>query len=216
MRKLGLFSFTSSVYTFRFLTCSVLWVSLFPLVFPPFDYAQSGARTVARSIDQLADESEIIVRGRVVSAHIEPHPQLRNLMTVAVSMSITDTYKGTPRKSIVFRQFIWNADSKRSSAEYQKGQELILLLRPVSEYGLTSPAGLEQGRFNLVAKDKAGQKFAVNGRGNLGLFDQVQEKARARGVRLSPHSALVTKPHVSGPLPVEDLEDVLRGFSERH
>jgi hypothetical protein len=43
---------------------------------------------------------------------------------------------------------------------------------------------LEQGRFRVL-RDQKGQRFVVNGRGNLGLFDQVSEKAGQRGVTFS-------------------------------
>src|SRR4029077_10998023 len=110
-------------------------------------HAQRGALTVTRGLDQLTREADVISRGYVVSAKVEPHPQLTNLMTVLVSMKVSETVKGTLRKSIVFRQYIWDLRDQLDAAQYQKGEELLLLLGPVSENGLTSPVGLEQGRF---------------------------------------------------------------------
>src|SRR5262250_2509151 len=55
--------------------------------------SQTSARTLARSIDQLIEESDVIVHGSVVSSKIEPHPQLKNLMTVVVTMNVKETYK---------------------------------------------------------------------------------------------------------------------------
>ena len=184
-----------------------------PLLFSPNASAQSGLFAVSRSLDQLIDESDLVVRGYVISIRLEPHPQFRNLRTVLVSMSISNTYKGTARKSLVFRQYVWGDSSQASASGYQKGEELILLLRPVSQYGLTSPAGLEQGRFTVIADNKSGQKIAVNGRGNIGLFDQLQQRARSRGLQLSARSAaIVSQPH-PGSLPVDALEDLIRIFA---
>jgi hypothetical protein len=214
MRKFGLFS-SSLADGFRGAVFAA-WIIAFLPLFASTTYAQTGARTFARSLDQLVDESAVIVRGHIVSARIEPHPQLHNLMTVVVSLSVTDVYKGQPQKSLVFRQYIWNVDSKRGVPEYRKGQELILLLRPVSEYGLTSPAGLEQGRFEVIARDKSRQKLAVNGRANLGLFDHIQEQARVRGMQLSRRSAVLVGQRRQGPVPAEALEDVIRTFARPH
>jgi hypothetical protein len=188
-----------------------IWILGF--VFLPFCQAQSSARTVARSLDQLIGEAAVIVRGQVVSVRFEPHPQLQNLMTVVVSMKLSQTYKGLPQKLLVFRQYAWNVDPRFRSTEYQKGQELILLLRPVSEYGLTSPVGLEQGRFVITSNPRTGEKLAANGWGNLGLFDHVEERARTQGAYLSPRAIAAVRQRRPGPVPVEQLEDVIRAFT---
>ena len=190
-------------------------VALYVLAFlqlcsPTGCYAQSGARTVPRALDQLIDEADVIIHGYVLSAKIEPHPQLHNLRTVVVSMSVKETYKGRPQKSLVFRQYVWDLDPRHDLSEYWKGQELILLLRPVSEYGLTSPAGLEQGRFRIMLDPKGGRATAVNGRGNFGLFDHVEQHAHARGVQLLPHTTAIIRQHAGGPLSLADLEDAIR------
>lgn len=212
MRKLGLFSLTCFTAGIGSTTFSVIAVVL---LCPWTSFAQSTARTVARPLDQLVNESATIVRGHVISARIEPHPQLQNLTTVLVSMSITDTYKGQPQKILIFRQYVWNVDPAESSSEYRKGQELILLLRTPSEYGLTSPVGLEQGRFVVTTRAATGLKFAVNGHGNLGLFDHVAEKLLARGAKLPPRTANSVSRNRPGPgpVPVQELEDVIRALA---
>jgi len=63
-------------------------------------HTQRGALTVTRGLDQLTQEAVVILRGYVTSAKVEPHPQLTSLMTVVVSMSVSETVKGTPRKSL--------------------------------------------------------------------------------------------------------------------
>jgi hypothetical protein len=174
-------------------------------------HAQRGALTVPRGLDQLTQEADVILRGYVTSAKVEPHPQLTNLMTVVVSMSVAETVKGTPRKSIVFRQYIWDLRDQLDGAQYRKGEELLLLLGPISENGLTSPVGLEQGRFRVL-RDKKGQALAVNGRGNFGLFDSVQKRSHARGLQFSPRVAALMRQRTSGPVPLVDLEDAIQTF----
>jgi hypothetical protein len=174
--------------------------------------AQRGAHTIPRALDQLTDEAHDIVHGYIQSVKFEPHPQLRNLNTIVVSLSVKATYKGTPRKSLVFRQYVWDLDPWHATTEYGKGQEVILLLGPVSEYGLTSPVGLEQGHFRVTI-DKKGQAVAVNGRNNSGLFDSVAQRARSRGLQLSPHTLAVTGRNAAGPVPLKDLEEAIRALA---
>jgi hypothetical protein len=147
----------------------------------------------------------------VLSSSIEPHPQLRNLMTEVVTLNVAEIYKGKPQKTLVFRQYVWNVDRGKAASDYHKGQELLLLLGPISEYGLTSPAGLEQGRFRITL-DRAHRPFAVNGRGNVGLFDRVEQAARARNAPLSPHLATVVR-QSHAPLLLTDLEQIIRTFA---
>ena len=86
------------------------------------------------------------------------------------------------------------------------------MLGPVSQYGLSSPAGLEQGRFRIV-RDSAGQVTAVNGRGNAGLFQHTAERAQARGITLSQRQATLVRQQQPGPLALSDLKDAIRTFA---
>lgn len=189
-----------------FLVLTIL-LSLWPLS----SHAQRGALTLPRGLDQLTQEADIIVRGYVTSAQVEPHPQLTNLTTVLVTMSVAETLKGSPRKSIEFRQYVWDIRDQLGAAGYQKGEELLLLLGPVSEYGLTSPVGLEQGRFRIL-RDNKGQAFALNGRGNAGLFQSVEQRAQASGLQLSPRTTAFVRRAQAGPVALDDLQDAVRAL----
>jgi len=205
-------SATSSSTAMKSLFALILFAfaSLAPM--PTRSYAQQGAATLTRSLDQLTEEAAVIVHGYVVSTKVEPHPKLKNLMTDVVSLRVVETYKGQPQKNLVFRQYVWDFRARVGGVEYHKGQELLLLLRPVSEYGLTSPVGLEQGRFQ-ISRDRKGQMVAVNGRGNFGLFNSVEQRALKRGMQLSPRTLAMARKTTAGPMPLADLEDAIRTFA---
>jgi hypothetical protein len=175
---------------------------------------QRGAQTASRSLDQMAQQAEVIVQGQVVSAKVEPHPELKNLMTVLVTMSVEETLKGKSQKSLQFRQYIWDVRDQMDSARYQKGQELLLMLGPVSQYGLTSPVGLEQGRFRIT-RENNGQAIAVNGRGNLGLFQSTEQRARAQGLKLSAETTALVRETRPKPVPLTSLKNAIRTFTEK-
>ena len=174
--------------------------------------AQRGAITSPASIDQLSREATLIVHGYVTSATVEPHPQLHNLMTVLVTMNVEETLKGQSAKSVQFRQYIWDMRDQLDAAQYRKNEELVLLLGPLSQYGLRSPVGLDQGRFQ-VTRDASGRATAANGRGNLRLFEGTEERSQARGIRLSSRVLAVARHPAAGPVALSDLEDAIRTFA---
>ena len=182
------------------------------LTSPSAIFAQRGALTAPESIDQLSEEATLIVHGHVTSAKVEPHPQLSNLMTVVVTVDVQETLKGTAQQSIQFRQYIWDMRDQLDAAQYAKNQEWLLMLGPVSQYGLRSPVGLDQGRFRIT-RDRQGQPVAVNGRANMHLFDAAEQRARARGVKLSSRVTALARQRETGPVPLSDLKEAIRSFA---
>jgi hypothetical protein len=197
-------------------TCFAFWRSgiifLLSLVLTSTALAQRGAMTTLRSIDELTQEATLIVHGEVISARVEPHPQLRNLKTVLVTLKVDETLKGQAQKSIQFRQYIWDMRDQLDAAQYAKNQEVLLLLGAVSQYGLRSPVGLEQGRFR-IEHDSQGNTFAVNGSGNLHLFADTESRAKARGMKLSPRVTALLRQSSPNRVNLADLEETIRTFS---
>jgi hypothetical protein len=175
--------------------------------------AQTVSAAHRRTLDELTDEAAFIVHGHVVGVRVEPHPQLHNLQTVVVSMQIDDVLKGDVPREFTFRQFLWDVRSIHDGAGYRKRQELMLFLRPPSSYGLTSPAGLQQGRF-AIQRDSAGHVTAVNGDNNIGLFATLPKAAQRRGAML-PAAALALATQAAGPVPLADLKQAVRSLSRR-
>jgi hypothetical protein len=172
--------------------------------------AQRGAVTAPRNLAELVDEAGVILRGHVISAVVEPHPQYAALWTVVVTLQVDETLKGQAAGTYTFRQFIWDPRDRASSAGYAKGGQMLLLLISPNAQGLSSPAGLEQGRFRLTS-DSNGKLFAANGRNNVGLFHGVSARAGAKGIHLSSRAAaLAAAPQASGPAALDDLRDLIR------
>lgn len=174
---------------------------------PSAALAQHGALTASANLDQLVKSAGTILRGHVVSVVVEPHPQFSNLDTVVVTISVNRVLKGEPSTRFSFRQFVWDKRDAAAAAGYRKAGELLLFLNPISAYGLTSPVGLEQGRFQVV-RDAKGNAVAINGRANFGLFQQVVNTASSRGVSFSRKAAvMMAKP--SGPASLDALEEAI-------
>jgi len=173
---------------------------------------QRSALSLHQNIAELTQQASTIVRGQVISAKVEPHPELTNLTTLVVTMRVTSTLKGQAASTFSFRQFIWDIRDKYEFGGYQKGQQILILLNPVSSYGLTSPAGMEQGRF-LITKDEHGNSLASNGFANVGLFSDVETKAVSAKVKLSVASIMLARQHVRGPVALDQLETIIRQFA---
>ena len=184
-------------------------VLLLACAVPPTALAQTGALAVPRNLEQLTSHASDIVRGNVISARIERHPELTNLDTVVVTLRLRDTLKGPAQGEFTFRQYIWDIRNLNEGAGYRKGQDVLLLMNAPSRYGLSSPVGLDQGRF-LIAHDKSGMQVAVNGAGNAMLFDGLQDQlAKARKV-LSPASARLVATYRDGPIGADELSSLIR------
>ncbi len=171
--------------------------------------AQRGAMTVPRNLDQLTDRASDIVRGTVVEARVEKHPELSNLDTVVVTMRLRETLKGSAQKTYTFRQYIWDVRDRYDSAGYMKGQDLLLLMLAPSPYGLTSPAGMDQGRFR-IQRDKSGREVAMNGMGNARLFQGLQAEVTKEGASLTAVQANLVARHRQGPIEVGELAALIR------
>lgn len=176
-------------------------------------WAQRGAMTVPRNLSQLTDRSAYIVRGNVVSAHVEKHPEFTNLDTVVVTLRVKETLKGETGNTFTFRQFIWDIRDRSDGAGYQKGQDLLLMMIAPNQHGLSSPAGLQQGRFRIL-RDKTGKEFAVNGQSNFKLFEGMGTELARKGITLSAKSSALVAKHRSGPVAVGDLTGLIRELTK--
>ncbi len=171
--------------------------------------AQRGALTLPRSLDQLVDQAATIIRGHVVSARVERHPTLTNLHTIVVTLRVQQTLKGQAGQTFTFRQYIWDVRDRFDAAGYRKGQHLLLLMNPPTRYGLSSPAGLGQGRFRIL-RDAQGREYALNGHANAGLFRQMAPRLEKRGLPLPPAMARMVTQHRAGPVQLDELQDLIR------
>src|SRR6185369_13331859 len=161
---------------------------------------------------ELTSEATQIVRGTIISAHVEPHPTYTNLMTVVVKFRVDKTFKGAAGRQLEFRQFVWDVRDFKDDAIYRRGDSMVLLLGAVSPNGLRSPVGLGQGRFR-IQKDAAGQQIALNESGNVGLFRTPSAQTIASQMRLSAHAKQMAKENRGGPMRLDELETVIQGFA---
>jgi hypothetical protein len=122
---------------------------------------------------------------------------------------VEDTFKGDAKESFEFRQFIWDIRDRYDAAGYRKGQRFLLLMNQPTQYGLSSPVGLQQGRFRIV-RDPRRMEYAVNGHNNSGLFRAVAAQLERRRLELRPTLSQKLAKHKTGPLELGDLEELIQ------
>ena len=174
--------------------------------------AQRGGLAAQQTLVDLVDRAGTIIHGHVVFARVEPHPDFPNLTTVVVTLRVQETLKGQAGDTLTFRQYIWDLRDRTDGAGYRKGGELLLFLTPPSEVGLSSPVGLGQGRFRVI-RNAVGQRFVVNEAGNVGLFWELRSALESRGVRLTRKQLQLLERFQGGPLPWDELRDLIRGLA---
>lgn len=184
-------------------------VLLATLVLAAPAWAQQGALTVSRNLQQLTERAAFIVRGNVVSAHVEKHPQFTGLHTVVVTLHVRETLKGTSQPSFTFRQYVWDIRSRMGYTDYRKGDDMLLLMNAPNRYGLSSPAGMDQGRFRIL-RDSAGREVAVNGHGNAGLFEGMTVLPAKAGTTLAPASQRLLQARPAGPIEAAGLLGLIK------
>ena len=190
-------------------TLAILTLCVCSLLFSISSCAQSNAITLPRNLGELVLESETAVQGWVTSVTVEPHAQLKNLMTVVVAIRVEDTLKGSATNSYTFRQAVIDRKDLREKLGYRMGQHLLMILYKTSQFGLTSPAGMEQGRFRIESASD-GKLMATNGFGNAGLFRGLDSQLKARSLQLEPEiQAMILNPG-AGPASLEQLKSLIR------
>lgn len=189
-------------------------LGMLALLLPVPAQAQRGGLLYPRNLAQLVAESERIVVGRVVSARAEKHPEFEHLDTVVVTLEVGETWKGSRRATLTFRQYVWDIRDRENVLGYRPGESVLLLLIPPSPYGLSSPAGLTLGRFRIV-RDREGRRVGVNQLSNRGLFEGIEAQLQEKGIVLSPALASLVGTHREGAIVLDVLRALIQELAGR-
>jgi hypothetical protein len=104
---------------------------------------------------------------------------------------------------------VWDFRDAQEALGYKKGGEVLLMMIKPSRYGLSSPAGLRQGRFRM-RRNSRGQQFVTNGFGNRGLFKRMPGQLRQEGIDLSAGAARLVEMHQQGQIHLDQFRSLVR------
>jgi hypothetical protein len=159
----------------------------------------------------LTQRADVIVQGHVTEVVHETHPDYPNLYTIRVTLSVDDMMRGPSGKTYTFREIFIGLRAKEGKNSYQVDQHLLLFMPSPSRYGLSSPIGIEQGRFHIF-QDSSGSSMVTNETGNIGLFNNVALTASSAGRVLTPNqlSIAATK---RGPVQLNDFLSLVKNLT---
>ena len=149
-----------------------------------------------------------IVQVKVLTARVEPHPDYKNLKTLVLTLQVEDVLKGRAAKTLTLRQFIWDLRDISDAAGYRSGDEVLLFLNRPTAMGLTSPVGLEQGRFQ-IQRTRSGELVAMNGAGNSGLLRGVVGSHALNTAKLTAQSRSTVEHFSEGRINLEALKETV-------
>jgi hypothetical protein len=181
------------------------------LASPASVFGQANALTIPQNLSDLVGQSHLVVQGWVHQVTVSPHPTLRNLMTVVVTVQVEDTFKGTASPTYTFRQAVIDRKDLQNKLDYRVGEHVVLFLIRPNAYGLSSPAGLAQGRFRILQSPQ-GNLVAVNKVGNIGLFRALPAEVQQDPTLKARTRSLLSKAN-PGPVDLQQLKAVVQVIS---
>jgi hypothetical protein len=130
------------------------------------------ATTLVRmSLDQLAQASSAIIRGRVVSQETRWNPRHTQILTYT-TIAVGQTLKGTPPSRLVIEQIGGKVGNLRSyvpgTARIQAETDYVLFLEPSSaQPAHYLPVGMMQGVYRVYRDQTTGQERVILPLGSL-------------------------------------------------
>jgi hypothetical protein len=158
----------------------------------------------------LSQRADVIVQGRVTNVLHEPLAGYPNIRTVAVTINVENSLRGTMGKEYTFREIYLGLQRDYGKQSYGVGQRLFLFLPSPSQYGLSSPIGTGQGRFHIGAGSR-GSATIVNEQGNAGLFRNVEQTAAKAGKRLTTNQLKLAATE-RGPVALDDFVSLVKSL----
>jgi hypothetical protein len=194
----------------REIRCSLAFVpqslavalAMLPLILYPH-LLQAEFMSLPVDLSYLSQRADVIVQGKIISVSNESLPGYPNIRTVAVTLQVEKMLRGPSTSTYTFRESYLSLRPRGGKQNYQNGQRVFLFLPSPSQIGLSSPVGLDQGRFH-IARNAGGAETIVNEVGNAGLFKNVEQKASKQGKKLTPDQ-LRTASIKGGPVRLDDF-----------
>jgi hypothetical protein len=167
--------------------------------------------TLPVDLSYLSQRADIIVQGKVLSVQNETLAGHSSFATVSVTLEVETMLRGPSAKTYTFREMALGAKRKMGKQSYRVGQRLVLFLPAPSIYGLSSPIGIEQGRFH-IGSSAAGADMVINEVGNAGLFKSVAQKASKAGKKLTQEQ-LRTTSNERGPVRLDEFISLTKSLT---
>jgi hypothetical protein len=159
----------------------------------------------------LSQRADIIVQGRITKVVQEPMPGYPNIPTVAVTVAVDQSLRGSVSKTYTFREVLIGRKPISTKRTYRAGHQYLLFLPSPSQFGLSSPIGMGQGRFRIV-RDASGRPTVMNEQSNVGLFRGVDRTASEAGKPLTAGQSRLAATE-RGPVALDELVSLVKSLT---
>jgi hypothetical protein len=159
----------------------------------------------------LSQRADIIMQGRITKVSQEPMPGYPNIPTIAVTINVDQSLRGAAAKTYTFREALIGQRPKNAKRTYGVGQHLLIFLPSPSQYGLSSPIGMGQGRF-LISQDSAGKTTVMNEYSNAGLFRDVDKAVSSAGKQLTASQRRLAASE-RGPVALDEFVSLVKSLT---
>jgi hypothetical protein len=163
------------------------------------------------NLTYITQRADIIVRGHVTEVVHETLPNFPNIYTLRVTLSVDDMMRGPSGNTYTFREIFLGRRAQEGKLKYQAGEHLLLFMTSASKYGLSSPIGIEQGRFH-ISQNSAGSALIANEISNAGLFNNVALAASDAG-QILPQNQLDVIGTQQGPVQLNDFLSLVKNLT---
>ncbi|MSS73510.1 MAG: hypothetical protein EXS64_18775 [Candidatus Latescibacteria bacterium] len=123
-----------------------------------------AVKVVALGIEEVVARADRIFVGTCVEVRGERDPE-HGIVVTRYTFTVSRPVKGQVGGTVTFRQYGGSAGKRRTVIDglpvYRPGEEVVLFLKPDSAWGLTSPVGLFQGRYEVSRDGVSGRKTVV-------------------------------------------------------
>jgi hypothetical protein len=161
---------------------------------------------VELSDEQLSKKAEMIVVGRVLSAHYEVGAVDKRPYTY-IHLQVTETIKGKNVSRELTLKTLGGLGSKigmhvPGAADFYRNEEVLLFLERRSD-GSLFPVGLSLGKYSIYRDDESGRKVVVRHAHGNGKYSAQPREERIRDL------------HPTQKVYLDDFRQKVRKFVER-
>ena len=186
----------------RILYLIIAFLSLMPATAP------RAMKVAALGIEEVVARADRIFVGTCVEARGERDPE-HGIVVTRYTFSVSRPVKGQVGGTVTFQQYGGSAGKRRTVIDglpvYRPGEEVVLFLKPDSAWGLTSPVGMFQGRYEVGRDEANGRKTVV----------QDLYAPHLSGAALSRAARALSKParlSSEGEMDLEDFVGLIEGM----
>jgi len=195
----------------RFCSVPLSIFFLLSLIIFPTPNLKAQFLTLPVNVSYLSQRADIIVQGRVIDVWYENLPGYANIPTVKVSLEVENMLRGPEGYTYTFREVLIGLKALEGKNTYHVGQRILVFLPSPSRYGLTSPIGIEQGRFH-IARNSDGEEVVVNEIDNAGLFKNMDTTPYMSALPLSRNRMKKTETAGRGPVRLDGFVALVKSL----